>query len=78
MKLNLAILCGILLSGCGLGRKAAFLVTDQPEFKCIKGVVFVVTDDGISWLPELDGKPRSCINFSGEYQEITVPEDVKK
>lgn len=78
MNLFLAILCGILLSGCGLYRKTKFLITDEPEFKCVKGVVFVLTDDGISWLPELDGRPRSCINFSGEHKEITVPEDVKK
>ena len=46
----------------------------EPVFTCIRGVVFVETPQGFSWLPALDGRPVSCIEFGGA--EIDVPEEI--
>lgn len=46
----------------------------EPHFTCIRGVVFVETPKGLSWLPSLDGRPVSCIEFGGA--EIDVPDEI--
>lgn len=53
---------------------SACVTHEGPQFTCIRGVVFVETAAGLSWLPGLDGRPVSCVEF-GEV-EYDVPDEI--
>lgn len=40
------------------------------EFTCVRGVVFVRSEEGLAWLPDLQGKPVSCVEWGG------IPDDI--
>lgn len=58
------LLTSLFLSGC----------QTTPEFLCIKGIVFVETARGLSWLPNNVGNPVTCIEF-GDIPVYDVPDD---
>lgn len=60
-----ALMISLLLSGC----------QTTPDFLCIKGIVFVQTIRGLSWLPNQVGNPVTCIEF-GDIPVYDVPEEM--
>lgn len=60
-----ALMISLLLSGC----------QTTPDFLCIKGIVFVQTIRGLSWLPNNMGNPVTCIEF-GDVPEMDMPEEM--
>lgn len=51
-----------------------------PEPQCIRGIVWLQSSSGLAWVPDVHGRPVSCVDFFMEPElvpEYPVPEGVK-
>lgn len=73
-----------LIVGMGMAMAHGCVTPGAVSYRCIRGIVFVTTGTGLSWLPNLQGRPVSCLAFgldddleNSPVPETIVPEDAK-